>query len=304
MLIQMEEELLTLSESNKIKKEIEIPDENAYTKEYRKKLYKELEEERIKQEEEKKKNKTDTWNLSNDYDSKKLPVYREDGEIRVCNQGRYAFFIDEDVKIGIVTFELATPKFMDTSQIKVDLNPKYIRVEVKEKATQWRLEKDEIYTENALVQRSQTTGYILIKAFMMTKGEYNMKGIDVKKLKKDDLSMKNTSKLTEHINQEKERKLKEAYEKSSKKPIYYNDKEKKDLKGLSYEDLLIVNNKNNVKRSNNDVKKGVISYEKKDKIDEVDDFQSEINPNLSKNKKLDMNEVIKGVNLDEIPDLE
>lgn len=72
MLIQMEEELLTLSESNKIKKEMEVPDENAYTKEYRKRLYKELEEERIKQEEEKKKNKTDTWNLSNDYDSKKL----------------------------------------------------------------------------------------------------------------------------------------------------------------------------------------------------------------------------------------
>lgn len=52
---------------------------------------------------------------------------------------------------------------MDTSQIKVDLNPQYVRCDIKGKITQLRFDH-EIIMEGATIQRSQTTGHLVIKA--------------------------------------------------------------------------------------------------------------------------------------------
>lgn len=160
---RLETELVKAAKENIIVKEND-PDKdnpNRYTKEYRRTIYKELEDERIKKEEEKKKSNKSWY----DEEPKDPPsVYKENGDIRVCNQGRYDFFIDQDIyKTGITTFELKLPKYMHTSNIVVDVNPHYIRIEAKGKVTQLKLDH-EILAEKATIQRSTTTGHLLITA--------------------------------------------------------------------------------------------------------------------------------------------
>jgi protein TilB len=160
---KLEKELEKESFNNVLKKECD-PDKdnpNKYSKEYRRKLYKELEEDKLKKEEDKKK-QNNSWNTEPPQEAP--PVYKDNGEIRICNQGKYEFFLDEDIfSTGITTFELKLPKFLDVSQIKVDLNPQYVRVDVKGKITQLRFDR-EIIVEKSTIQRSTTTGHLLIKA--------------------------------------------------------------------------------------------------------------------------------------------
>jgi hypothetical protein len=94
----------------------------------------------------------------------KIPsVYKDNGEVRICNQGKYDFKLEEDdIKTGMTIFELKLPKFMDTNQVDVDLNPQYVRVVAKDKVTQLKF-THEIIVEKSTIQRSQTTGYLVIK---------------------------------------------------------------------------------------------------------------------------------------------
>jgi len=50
---------------------------------------------------------------------------------------------------------------MDTSSLNVELEPEYVRCEVKGKITQLSL-PEEILCEKSVVQRSQTTGSLMI----------------------------------------------------------------------------------------------------------------------------------------------
>ena len=113
------EELRKLAQENPIKKlskllfMLDDPDRNnpnKYSKEYRRKMYKEMEEEKIKKEKER--NKKSSFGGEYDDKPKEPPsIYKENGELRVCNQGRFEFFIEEDIfKTGIMTFELKLPK--------------------------------------------------------------------------------------------------------------------------------------------------------------------------------------------------
>ena len=142
-------------------------DPNHYSVEYRRNLYKDLENDKIKREKEKEA-EAKKGSLWDDEEKNKEPpsVYKPNGEVRLINQGRYDFLIDEDVKkTAIVTYTLKVPKFMDTSKIKVDLHPQYVRIDVNGKITQWRFDND-IIVEKASVKRSMTTGWLEIKAPM------------------------------------------------------------------------------------------------------------------------------------------
>ena len=162
----LEIELEKLAKENIFKKEIDPDKDNPdkYSKEYRRKLYKELEEERNEKEREKMQKQKENDAFWYGIEKKEIPsVYRENGEIRVCNYGKYDFRLDEDYfRSGITTFELKLPKFMDTSNITVDLNPQYVRVIAKDKLTQLKFNYD-INVENSTIQRSTTTGHLLIK---------------------------------------------------------------------------------------------------------------------------------------------
>ena len=172
-------------------------DPNKYSVEYRRNMYKELEKEKLENER-KKKEESQKPSLWNDPVIKEVPppVYKENGEVRICNQGRYDVFLDEDIyTTAITTFRMKLPKFLDTNKIKVDLNPNYVRVDVNGKITQWRFDND-IIVEKATVQRATTTGILEIKAPMalvkprvdkIKKMEENKKALEMQKKEEERL---------------------------------------------------------------------------------------------------------------------
>jgi len=85
-------------------------------------------------------------------------VLNSRGEIRQCNEGGYNYSLNDDSGDCIV-FELHAPKYLDSSLIVVDLNPTYIRIVVKKKVTQVKLD-DEIVVSSSRVERSRTTGVL------------------------------------------------------------------------------------------------------------------------------------------------
>lgn len=170
MMETMEKELEKESKEHVIFKQNDPSqkDPNKYSVEYRRKLYKDLEKEKLENER-KKKEESSKGSLWDEPTIKEVPppVYKENGEVRICNQGRYDVFLDEDIyTTAITTFRIKLPKYLDTSKIKVDLNPNYVRVDVNGKITQWRFEND-IIVEKATVQRATTTGILEIKAPIM-----------------------------------------------------------------------------------------------------------------------------------------
>ena len=88
-------------------------------------------------------------------------VYTKNGHIRQCNQGRYTFDLNDSPDGTKLVFSMEVPKFMDTASLNVDLQPTYVRVDVKGKITQIRFDED-ILVERSQVQRSQTTGWLSI----------------------------------------------------------------------------------------------------------------------------------------------
>ena len=172
-------------------------DPNKYSVEYRRKLYKELEREKLENER-KKKEESSKPGLWDEPVIKEVPppVYKENGEVRICNQGRYDVFLDEDIyTTAITTFRIKLPKFLDTNKIKVDLNPNYVRCDINGKITQWRFDND-IIVEKATVQRSTTTGVLEIKAPMayikpkedkIKKIEENKKAMEMQKKEEERL---------------------------------------------------------------------------------------------------------------------
>ncbi len=122
-------------------------------------MYKDLMAKQQADEEEKKKDRSKPGYFDQLDKSQREPpsVYNPEGEIRQCNQGKYKFkFLDtwEDENL---TFELYVPRFLDTSLMKVDLNPLYVRIDIKGKVTQVKF-PEEIVVDKSKVQRSTTTG--------------------------------------------------------------------------------------------------------------------------------------------------
>jgi len=132
--------------------------EGAYTKESRNEMYLEMAE----QKEEKERNERRRMGTE-PKEPRVIPgVYNARGEIRQCNEGKYDFHIDDETDPLLVIFELAVPKYLDTSALDVDVNPFYVRCVVKEKVTQLKL-PEEVRPDQAKVQRSRTTGSLRIE---------------------------------------------------------------------------------------------------------------------------------------------
>lgn len=77
------------------------------------------------------------------YKEKKVtPIVRPDGEIRQCNEGKYRFKLREWDDADFTFFEIDVPKYLDTSLLEVNLNPKYVSVRIKGKLTQLKLQEE------------------------------------------------------------------------------------------------------------------------------------------------------------------
>merc|ERR1740138_614542 len=132
--------------------------EGAYTKESRNEMYLEMAE----QKEEKERNERRRMGTE-PKEARNIPgVCNMRGEIRQCNEGKYDFNMDDTSEPGKVIFELAVPKYLETTALDVDVNPLYVRVVVKEKVTQLKL-PEEVRPDAAKVQRSRVTGTLRIE---------------------------------------------------------------------------------------------------------------------------------------------
>ncbi|XP_055843075.1 protein tilB [Episyrphus balteatus] len=112
-------------------------------------------------EQQKKARKANSSTDENKLVKKKPQLFAPCGRPYNINQPKLDFkFRDENKEFVL---ELKVYKFLDTAHIEVDLQPKYIRVSIKGKIFQLAL-AEEITTSGAIVQRSQITGELLIKA--------------------------------------------------------------------------------------------------------------------------------------------
>jgi len=143
--------------------------ENAYTRENRKKMY--LEAAAEKEEAEKKKHPEKY------VPKKESTAYYPNGEARQCNEGKFEYKLSEWDDPEYSFFEISVPKFMDTSLIDLNLQPKLVSLRIKGKLTQLKL-NDEILVEKSEIQRSQLTGKLHIR---MPKASINSSVIHLKK---------------------------------------------------------------------------------------------------------------------------
>lgn len=131
--------------------------EGAYTKESRNEMYLEMAE----QKEEKERNERRRMGTEPKEPRVVPGVYNIRGEIRQCNEGKYDFTMDDLTDPTKIVFELAVPKYLDTSALDVDVNPQYVRCVVRDKVTQLKLPQ-EVRPDASKVQRSRITGSLKI----------------------------------------------------------------------------------------------------------------------------------------------
>lgn len=150
-------------------------------------MYKEMEEKKREEEAKGKENSMfkDFHEFEEGLKQKEAPsVYNQFGDIRQCNEGKYEFKYDESADKTCVVLEIHIPKFMDTSLLNVDLNPQYIRLDVKGKITQLK-HPDEIIVEKSKVQRSQTTGTLMLTMPKSNIDEVQAKNMRLAQLKEE-----------------------------------------------------------------------------------------------------------------------
>lgn len=141
LLPKLEKELEQLALAN-IKKKEDIKkegthDENAWSRENRWNTYLEEEERKKKKLVEEKENSMfkEYHEMFDDKPKAPPPIHNKDGGVRMFNQGGYEWKFDESSDKTKISFSLFVPRFMDTSMLNVDVQPTYIRVEVKDKIT-------------------------------------------------------------------------------------------------------------------------------------------------------------------------
>lgn len=130
-------------------------------------------------------------------------MYTKKGTPRQVNQGGYDWSFEETPDGTKIIFTLDVPKFMDTSSLNIDLQPTFIRCEIKNKVTQLML-PEEVLVESSVVQRSQTTGQLVV-----TMPRANISEIEAKNMRLKALREKREK---EEELKELERKQKEAKE--------------------------------------------------------------------------------------------
>jgi len=100
------------------------------------------------------------------------------------NEGKYDFRYSEIEEDTLWQLEVKVPKFLSTNLINVDLHPEHVTIKVKDKYLQ--LEHPEmVLVEKSAVQRSQTTGALVIKMPKACLDEKEAQNRRVKKRKEE-----------------------------------------------------------------------------------------------------------------------
>ena len=154
---RFEAELRSLAEQLHLKKQ-SGEYKPAYSREERVEQYRELAAQKeAKEMQEKKRMGTE------EKPPRQLPsVLNAQGEIRQCNEAKYEFKLDDWSEPNLIVLEVQVPKYLDTSLLDVDVNPKYIRCVIKEKVLQLIL-PSEVDCSRSRVVRARTTGILRVE---------------------------------------------------------------------------------------------------------------------------------------------
>ncbi|CAI8042974.1 Protein tilB homolog [Geodia barretti] len=77
------------------------------------------------------------------------------------NEARYDFQLRDDDENNQFVLEVAIPRYMDTSLVDCDVQPKYVRLKIKGKVLQLVLD-EEVSSDRSCAQRSQTSGHLML----------------------------------------------------------------------------------------------------------------------------------------------
>ncbi|XP_046419327.1 protein tilB-like [Neodiprion fabricii] len=88
-------------------------------------------------------------------------LFNSDGRPFNINQPKVPFRLDDESDRDKIILDIAVYKHLDTSFLDVDVQPGYVRVTIKGKILQLTL-SSEVLTEKSTVQRSQTTGHLVV----------------------------------------------------------------------------------------------------------------------------------------------
>ena len=91
----------------------------------------------------------------------KVRATESDGVVKQCNEGRWDFVLEDEDGQGNCQLRLGISRFLDTSLADVDVHPFYVSVVVKGKLFRI-LWPDEVRSEDAVCQRSQASGELVI----------------------------------------------------------------------------------------------------------------------------------------------
>ena len=115
-------------------------DPNAYSPAFRRECYEEeVQREKDRETKSKENSMFKEYNeMMDELDAgknKELPIYNMEGNIRQANQGNYEWRYDQTPDKTQVIFEIKVPRFLPTSKVNVDIQPKYLRIEINSKIT-------------------------------------------------------------------------------------------------------------------------------------------------------------------------
>ena len=163
-------ELRTKAQQTRNRKRAEqgLPvDENEYTPATRLEMYREMAEEKKEKEDRenamkpRKRDKVKEHAESVKAMREKEAVQAEEngGVVRQCNEGRYEFRLQDDDGDGNIVLEVEVPRYIDTSLIDVDVQPRHVSVVIKNKTLRLRFD-EEVRPDAGKAERSKTTGFL------------------------------------------------------------------------------------------------------------------------------------------------
>eukprot|EP01067_Filipodium_phascolosomae_P002935 Filipodium_phascolosomae@DN2525_c0_g1_i1.p1 len=88
-------------------------------------------------------------------------VFRADGTIRQCNEGKWPFKLQEQP--SRITLDLDLPKYLLTSEIDLNIEPTYIRCVVRERKVFQLILPHEVTLNGCVIQRARTTGVLHVE---------------------------------------------------------------------------------------------------------------------------------------------
>ena len=91
---------------------------------------------------------------------KKKRLFTDDGRPLNVNEGQWKYKLEDEKDILRLTIPL--PKFLDVSLIDVDVQPRFVRVTVKNETLQLVFWCDEVQADSSTVQRVSTTGHLIV----------------------------------------------------------------------------------------------------------------------------------------------